>query len=86
MTGLAVTYDVLHITEYVYESEVSASYGQVHLLPREMPGQVCRTSAVQDRPRAVRLPGTRRLLRQPGRLFLRPPNPHSPEGHLHQSR
>ena len=41
-----VTYRVTHRTEYRYESEVTASYGQLHLLPRDRPGQVCRTSSV----------------------------------------
>jgi transglutaminase-like putative cysteine protease len=50
MTGPAVTYDVVHVTQYTYESEVSASYGQVHLLPRHTPRQVCRASAVQIDP------------------------------------
>jgi transglutaminase-like putative cysteine protease len=50
MNGRAVTYDVVHTTRYTYESEVSASYGQVHLLPRELSGQVCRASAVQIDP------------------------------------
>ena len=50
MTEPAATYDVVHTTQYTYESEVSASYGQVHLLPRDMPRQVCRASAVQIDP------------------------------------
>jgi transglutaminase-like putative cysteine protease len=33
------TYRVTHATEYRYESEVSASYGEIHLLPRDGPGQ-----------------------------------------------
>ena len=33
------TYRVTHQTEYRYESEVSASYGEIHLLPRDGPGQ-----------------------------------------------
>jgi transglutaminase-like putative cysteine protease len=33
------SYKVSHQTEYRYESEVSASYGELHLLPREGPGQ-----------------------------------------------
>jgi transglutaminase-like putative cysteine protease len=39
-------YRVTHRTEYSYESEVSDSYGQLHLLPRELTGQRCRTAAV----------------------------------------
>ncbi|MGI9018155.1 MAG: transglutaminase family protein [Euzebya sp.] len=34
-----MTYRVTHTTAYVYESEVSASYGEAHLLPRDLPGQ-----------------------------------------------
>jgi transglutaminase-like putative cysteine protease len=45
-----VTYDVVHTTRYIYESEVSASYGQVHLMPRDLPGQVCRASSVRIEP------------------------------------
>jgi transglutaminase-like putative cysteine protease len=50
MNEPAVTYDVVHVTQYTYDSEVSASYGQVHLLPRETPRQVCTDSAVQIDP------------------------------------
>jgi transglutaminase-like putative cysteine protease len=35
------TYEIVHVTEYRYESEVSSSYGEVHLLPRELPQQRC---------------------------------------------
>jgi transglutaminase-like putative cysteine protease len=45
-----VTYDVVHTTRYIYESEVSASYGQVHLMPRDLPGQVCSASSVRIEP------------------------------------
>ncbi|AXV09316.1 Protein containing transglutaminase-like domain, putative cysteine protease [Euzebya pacifica] len=34
-----MTFAVVHRTTYTYESEVSASYGEAHLLPRSMPGQ-----------------------------------------------
>jgi transglutaminase-like putative cysteine protease len=33
------TYRITHSTEYRYESEVSSSYGEVHLLPRDLPHQ-----------------------------------------------
>jgi transglutaminase-like putative cysteine protease len=39
-------YRVTHRTTYRYEEEVSASYGQVHLLPRELDGQSCQASRV----------------------------------------
>ncbi len=41
-----MSYQVTHRTVYRYESDVSASYGQLHLLPRDLPGQICRTSKV----------------------------------------
>jgi transglutaminase-like putative cysteine protease len=47
-----VTYRVTHRTEYAYESDVSASYGQLHLLPRDLPGQRCRTTDVLSEPAA----------------------------------
>jgi transglutaminase-like putative cysteine protease len=45
-----MTYRVTHRTEYVYESEVSSSYGELHLLPRDLPGQVCRESRLRIEP------------------------------------
>jgi transglutaminase-like putative cysteine protease len=45
-----VIYRVVHRTEYRYESEVSPSYGEIHLLPRDAPGQVCRSSRVSVHP------------------------------------
>lgn len=39
-------YEVTHRTEYRYESVVSSSYGQAHLLPRDRPGQVCHRAEV----------------------------------------
>jgi transglutaminase-like putative cysteine protease len=41
-----MVYEVTHRTEYEYEADVSDSYAQLHLLPREHPGQRCRSSAV----------------------------------------
>lgn len=44
-------YRVAHTTAYHYEEEVSCSYGQVHLLPRDLPGQHCdRCDVVIDPP------------------------------------
>ena len=43
---MTMTYRVTHRTEYEYEMEVSASYSQLHLLPRDVPGQRCRTAEV----------------------------------------
>ena len=45
-----VTYNVVHSTRYTYESEISASYGQVHLVPRDLQGQVCTASMVRIDP------------------------------------
>jgi transglutaminase-like putative cysteine protease len=36
---MTTTYRVTHRTEYEYEQEVTASYGQLHLLPGDAPGQ-----------------------------------------------
>ena len=49
-------YRVTHRTAYVYESEVTASYGQLHLLPRDLPGQraVHSEISVTPRPEACR--------------------------------
>jgi transglutaminase-like putative cysteine protease len=43
---MSSTYRVTHRTEYEYELEVSSSYSQLHLLPRDVPGQRCRTADV----------------------------------------
>jgi transglutaminase-like putative cysteine protease len=45
-----MTYRVVHRTEYRYSSKVSESYGELYLLPRDVPGQVCRTSHVVIEP------------------------------------
>jgi transglutaminase-like putative cysteine protease len=39
-------YRVTHRTAYEYESDVSSSYGQLHLLPRDLPRQRCRSAEV----------------------------------------
>ncbi len=50
MTRLHVT----HRTEYRYESEVSSSYGQLHQLPRQVPGrQRCEPTTVTTDPAAA---------------------------------
>jgi transglutaminase-like putative cysteine protease len=43
---MAVSYEVTHKTEYRYGADVSDSYGQLHLLPRDLPGQRCHTANV----------------------------------------
>ncbi|MBO9532209.1 MAG: transglutaminase family protein [Solirubrobacteraceae bacterium] len=35
------TYRITHRTRYAYERDVSASYGRMRLLPRDLPGQRC---------------------------------------------
>jgi transglutaminase-like putative cysteine protease len=47
---MAVTYEVTHTTEYRYESDVSDSYGELHLVPRNLPGQRCHTAKVVVEP------------------------------------
>ena len=43
-------YRIVHRTEYRYPSEVSSSFGEVYLLPRDTPGQVCRSSPIHIHP------------------------------------
>ena len=43
---MTTAYRVTHRTEYEYETEVSSSYSQLHLLPRDLPGQRCRMAEV----------------------------------------
>ncbi len=47
-----VTYRVTHSTTYEYESDVTASYGQLHLLPRTLPEQRCASTEVVCEPHA----------------------------------
>ncbi|MGD9793772.1 MAG: transglutaminase N-terminal domain-containing protein [Acidimicrobiia bacterium] len=46
------TYEVVHRTEYRYESDVSSSYGLAYLIPRSGQGQICRSSMVDISPGA----------------------------------
>jgi transglutaminase-like putative cysteine protease len=43
---MSSTYRVIHRTAYEYESEVASSYGQLHLLPRDLPRQRCRSAEI----------------------------------------
>lgn len=43
-------YRVTHTTAYRYEEAVSSSYGQFHLLPRDLPGQHCSRAEVEIDP------------------------------------
>lgn len=45
-----MTYRVVHKTEYRYDSDVTSSYGELYLLPRDVPGQVCRSARVRIEP------------------------------------
>ncbi len=45
-----MTYRVTHRTEYHYESDVTSSYGDLYVLPRNAPGQLCRSSTVRIEP------------------------------------
>jgi transglutaminase-like putative cysteine protease len=47
---MTTTYRVTHRTEYRYEKPVSSSYGQLHLLPRELPRQRPRRAEVSVAP------------------------------------
>ncbi len=43
-------YRVAHTTRYHYEEDVTCSYGQIHLVPHELPGQTCARSEVTIEP------------------------------------
>jgi len=47
---MAASYEVTHRTEYRYKADVSDSYGQLHLLPRNLPGQRCHAAEVVIEP------------------------------------
>jgi transglutaminase-like putative cysteine protease len=44
------TYRVVHRTEYVYDDEVTASFGRAHLTPRDVPGQWTRQARLEVHP------------------------------------
>jgi transglutaminase-like putative cysteine protease len=44
------TYRISHRTEYFYEESVSSSYGQLRMLPRELPAQACLSARVDISP------------------------------------
>ena len=50
---MSITYEVTHRTRYRYESDVSDSYGQLHLLPRDGSGQRCVAAEVTVAPEAA---------------------------------
>ena len=43
---MSTVYEVRHSTEYTYAEPVTASYGQLHMLPRELGGQRCRSAEI----------------------------------------
>lgn len=45
---------VTHITEYAYADNVSSGYGQMHLVPRDLPTQVCQSNSVAIAPQPER--------------------------------
>lgn len=47
---MTTVYRITHRTEYFYEQPVSSSYGQLRMLPRELPAQRCRSAAVAIAP------------------------------------
>lgn len=47
---MATAYRITHRTDYFYEQPVSSSYGQLHMLPRELPVQRCRSSDLSISP------------------------------------
>ncbi|HEY1969529.1 MAG TPA: transglutaminase family protein [Pseudonocardia sp.] len=51
-----MAYQVTHRTEYRYPAPVSASFGEVVMMPRDLPGQRClrRSLTIEPRPRDLR--------------------------------
>jgi transglutaminase-like putative cysteine protease len=47
---MSTTYRITHRTDYSYEQAVSSSYGQLHMLPRELPTQRCHSASVDVSP------------------------------------
>ena len=47
---MSTIYRVTHRTAYSYEKPVSSSYGQLHMLPRELPTQRCSSASVDVDP------------------------------------
>jgi len=45
-----MSYRVRHVTEYMYSDAVSTSHHELHLLPREAPGQIVRDEALTITP------------------------------------
>lgn len=41
-----MTFRITHSTSYTYEDEVTQSYGLLHMIPRDFPGQACRSNQI----------------------------------------
>ncbi|HEX6394641.1 MAG TPA: transglutaminase family protein [Acidimicrobiales bacterium] len=41
-----MTFRINHSTTYTYEDEVTQSYGLLHMIPRDLPGQTCRSITI----------------------------------------
>jgi transglutaminase-like putative cysteine protease len=46
-----MTFKITHRTTYTYEDQVTLSYGLLHMIPRDLPGQACRSAAIRIEPR-----------------------------------
>jgi transglutaminase-like putative cysteine protease len=51
------TYRIEHTTTYTYDGEVTGSYGQFHLRPRDLPWQTCRAHEIVIDPQPADLYG-----------------------------
>jgi transglutaminase-like putative cysteine protease len=47
---VSTVYEVRHSTEYTYAKSVSSSYGQLHMLPRDLAGQRCVSAQITVSP------------------------------------
>ncbi|HLY81686.1 MAG TPA: transglutaminase N-terminal domain-containing protein, partial [Acidimicrobiales bacterium] len=45
-----MTFKITHRTTYTYESHVTLSYGLLHMIPRDLPGQACLSAAIRIEP------------------------------------
>jgi transglutaminase-like putative cysteine protease len=46
-----MTFKITHRTTYTYEEQVTLSYGLLHMMPRDLPGQACRSVVIRIEPR-----------------------------------
>jgi transglutaminase-like putative cysteine protease len=45
-----MTFRITHRTTYSYEDQVTLSYGLLHMIPRDLPGQTCRSASIRIEP------------------------------------